>query len=335
MFRSAIIGLGDIANNHLAVLRANPAIELAAACDLNPALAGVAAGTRFYTDYHEMLVREKLDCVHICLPHFLHYPVAREAAERGIHVFCEKPPALNLEETLAFAALEADHPELSIGICLQNRRNESFETLMAVIAGGSLGKVLGIKALVTWSRSREYYSAKPWRARMATAGGGVMHNQSIHTLDLMQLIGGEIAGIRGSIANLLDYEGLEVEDTASARIRFRNGACGLFFATNANSKNDNVEIIVTLEKGELALQNNILYQSAGGRREPLAEDAKLPGTKFYYGISHKKLIDQFYAGLATGSQDYVHVRDAVTSMRMIDAIRRSSAGGQEIVFLPD
>ena len=332
MFKSAIIGLGDIAGNHLAALRACPNVELAAACDIDPAKAGVAGNVPFFTDYRQMLAQVKPDCVHICLPHYLHYPVARVAVEAGAHVFCEKPLALDLAEAEAFMALEAGHPELKIGICLQNRRNESFETLQSIIAGGRLGRVLGVKGLVAWYRSPEYYSSKPWRMKMATAGGGVMPNQSIHTMDLLQLIGGEIAGIRGSIANLLDYEGLEVEDTASARIRFRNGAVGLFFATNANSKNDSVEIVVTLEKGELAIRDSILYEMAAGSQTVLAEDARVPGTKFYFGASHTKLIGQFYECLATGSQDYIHVRDAAVSMRMIDAIRRSSAEQREIEF---
>ncbi|HBP38347.1 MAG TPA: gfo/Idh/MocA family oxidoreductase [Clostridiales bacterium] len=332
MFKAAIIGLGDISDTHIRALQVNPAVELIAACDINPARAEAAAGARFFTDYQKMLDQVRLDCVHICLPHYLHYPVAREAAARGIHIFCEKPPALDWRETQAFLALEAAHPDLKIGICLQNRRNNSFETLLSIVGSGRLGAVCGIKGLVAWYRSREYYTEKPWRGKLATAGGGLLPNQTIHTLDQMQLIGGPIAGIRGIMANLLDYEGLEVEDTVCARIHFRSGASGMFMATNANNRNDSVEISVILGKGELTIQGSVLYQTVDGCRQPIAEDNRLSGAKFYYGTSHEKLIGQFYDCLAEDRQDYIHVRDAAVSMRMIDAIRHSSAAGQEICF---
>ena len=91
---------------------------------------------------------------------------------------------------------------------------------------------------------------KPWRGTMERAGGGVMINQAIHTLDLMQLVGGEVETVRGSISNLYDY-GYDVEDTAVANIKFENGATGLFFATVTNASNSSVEFQVILEKGKL------------------------------------------------------------------------------------
>ena len=58
--------------------------------------------------------------VHVCLPHYLHYPVSKYVAEHGVNVFCEKPVALNTAQAKEFAALETAHPEVHIGICLQN-----------------------------------------------------------------------------------------------------------------------------------------------------------------------------------------------------------------------
>ena len=66
------------------------------------------------------------------------------------------------------------------------------------------------------------------------------------------------------------------------------------------------------------------------RRKRIVEDAKLPGTKFYYGASHTKLINQFYSCIENNTQDYVHAKDALTSIQIIDAIRKSSELKQEI-----
>ena len=201
---------------------------------------------------------------------------------------------------------------------------------MDIVASGQMGQVTGIRGFVPWYRDQSYYKSKPWRMRMSTAGGGVMINQSIHTMDLMQLIGGELESIRGTIGNLLDYEGLEVEDTVSARLQFKSGVKGLFFASIANSRNDSVDIEVTMDKGDLHLRDGCLFRQLDGELEKLAEDDRLPGTKFYFGASHGKIISQFYQCLEKDSQEYVHARDAVVSMQMIDAIRRSSESGATV-----
>lgn len=211
-----------------------------------------------------------------------------------------------------------------MGICLQNRVNESVEKLKALIDSGEYGRVLGVKGIVPWARTKEYYDVKPWRGKWKTAGGGCMINQSVHTLDLMYYLAGPVAGLRASVSQLLDY-GIEVEDTVSACLTFENGARGLFMATNANYKNQSVQISLQTEKAEFIIDDNVLCQiGEDGIRRALAEDARLPGSKFYYGASHGKLINGFYRALEEGTEDYIHVKDALMSIRLIDAIHQSS-----------
>ncbi|MBI0580233.1 Gfo/Idh/MocA family oxidoreductase [Neobacillus cucumis] len=321
MLKAVVIGLGDISKIHIPAIQANPEVELVAVCDIDEALKDSVPGVNFYSDYRVMLEKEKIDCVHICLPHYLHYPATKACVEKGIHVFQEKPLSLNYEEGVALEALEENNKNIKICVCFQNRYNETFEMLQELVDSGEYGKVIGIKGLVAWFRPKDYYNVKPWRGKMKEAGGGVMINQSIHTLDLMQLLGGELESIRGSIDQLLDY-GIEVEDTANAHIKFTNGATGLFFATNTNAENSSVELEVILEKEKFTIKDSILTR--GQYKEVLMEDTKMPGSKFYYGASHMKLINQFYSCIANDTQDYVHVKDALTSMKMIDAIRKSS-----------
>lgn len=248
----------------------------------------------------------------------------------GAHVFCEKPVALHTSQAEEFAAFEAAHPEVHIGICLQNRLNESIEMLKELLDSGRYGAITGMKGIVPWSRPKSYYDVKPWRGTWEYAGGGCMINQSVHTLDLLYYLGGPVLSVRASVSQLLDY-GIEVEDTVSARLTFANGAQGLFLATNANYKNEGVQISVQTEKAEFSIIDNILYRMDGdGSKERLAEDARLPGTKFYYGASHQKLIAKFYQAVEQDTQNYIHVKDAVMSVRLIDAIQESGRTGQQI-----
>ncbi|OAB40177.1 Gfo/Idh/MocA family protein [Paenibacillus antarcticus] len=324
MIKTAVIGLGDISNIHIPAIQSNPNVKLVAVCDRDETLRDNLPGVSFYTDLHDMLEQETLDCVHICLPHYLHLPATIACVEKGVHVFLEKPLALNADEGLTLVKLEEDYKEVKICVCLQNRFNDTFIKIQEIVQSKQYGDIVGIKGLVTWSRPQAYYDDKPWRGRMKYAGGGVMINQSIHTLDLMQLLGGEIETIRGSIDNLLDYD-IEVEDTATAHIQFVNGAKGLYYATIANTGNSSVELQVLFENGELTIKDSILTRlNVRGEKEELIEDTKLLGTKSYYGASHVRLIDQFYSCIATNAQDYVHVKDALIAMKMIDTIRKSS-----------
>ncbi|MDO5146964.1 MAG: Gfo/Idh/MocA family oxidoreductase [Eubacteriales bacterium] len=328
MKKAAVIGLGDVSSIHLSAIAANEEISLCAVCDIDSAARERAPkGVPFYTDFKEMIEKERPDCVHICLPHYLHYPVAAKAADMGVHVFCEKPVALNQKEAEAFVRVEKEHPALQIGICLQNRLNETTEALKERIDSRAYGKVTGIRGIVPWFRPREYYETKPWRGKWKTAGGGCMINQSIHTLDLMYYLAGPVTRLRASVSQMLDY-GIEVEDTVTASLAFENGARGLFYATNANFKNEAVQLAVEMESGCFIMRNNVLYQrKEDGTEAKIVEDRKLPGTKFYYGASHEKLIRRFYHSLETGDGNYIRVEDAVMSIRLIDAIQNSGRFG--------
>lgn len=331
MKTAAVIGLGDISAIHIAAIQANPEIQLTAVCDIDKsAKARAPKGIPFYQDHRQMIEDVKPDVVHICLPHYLHVPVSEEAAAMGAHVFCEKPVALHASQAEEFAAFEAAHPEVHMGICLQNRLNESIEMLKELLDSGRYGAITGMKGIVPWSRPKSYYDVKPWRGTWKYAGGGCMINQSVHTLDLLYHLGGPVLSVRASVSQLLDY-GIEVEDTVSARLTFASGAQGLFLATNANYKNESVQISIQTEKAEFSIIDNILYRmDEDGSKECLAEDAKLPGTKFYYGASHQKLIAKFYQAVEQDTQDYIHVKDAVMSVRLIDAIQESGRTGQAV-----
>lgn len=325
MMKGAIIGFGTISAVHMDALATNPGMELVAICDINPDLAAKCPeNVTFYTDYHQMVQEVKPDVVHICLPHYLHYPVAKELVEMGCNVFCEKPIALNSTEAEKFCQLEKNHPEVKIGVCLQNRMNETTEELKRIIDSGEYGKVVGLRGFVPWRRGKEYYDAQPWRGKWKTAGGGSMINQSLHTLDLLYFLGGDISRLHAVVGQTNEY-GVEVEGDVIARLEYANGANGLFFATNNNWTNESVQIRVALEKGVFHIEDNTLYKvNPDSSREVIVKAPKLEGIKFYYGASHARLIARFYKAVAENSQDYIHISDGAMIIRLMDSIFRSA-----------
>jgi predicted dehydrogenase len=183
---------------------------------------------------------------------------------------------------------------------------------------------------VPWFRGKAYYDEQPWRGQLETAGGGCMINQSVHTLDLLYYLCGDIDAIHGSVNQLADY-GIEVEDTVAARLHFANGANGVFFATNCDYTNESVQIKVACEKASFLIEDDALFRiDADGVRTKLCENEKLPGAKFYFGASHGILIDKFYRAIENNTDDYIHVRDAEMSIRLIDAIHASSKAGHPV-----
>ena len=332
MINSAVIGLGGISKVHISSITSLSNVKLVAVCDNDiEKKASAPEGAVFYTDYEELLRKEKIDIVHICLPHFLHYPVAKKAAEAGVNIFAEKPLAMNAKEGGEYCKLENAH-NVKICLCFQNRLNDTSQTLYNLLRKGEYGKITGVRGSVAWYRPKEYYEAGPWRSLMAEAGGGCMINQAIHTMDLMQYFAGSpIVSVKGSIGQVLDY-GIEVEDTATGRINFENGALGLFTASVANYTDENVELSVRCEKADFVLRAKKLFIVKEGIEELLVEDSSMFAGKQVYGPSHIRLIEQFYKAVETGGTDYIHPEEGMPSLMMIDAIRESSATGKAVYF---
>ena len=330
MMKAAIVGFGTISIVHIDAIASNPGMELVAICDINEELtAKVPAGVKFYTDYKKMCEEVKPDVVHNLLPHYLHYPVTKELVEMGFNVFCEKPIALNTKEAEQFCALEKAHSEVKIGVCLQNRMNETTEALKAIIDSGEYGKIVGIRGFVPWRRGKEYYDAQPWRGKWKYAGGGSMINQSLHTLDLLYFLGGDIARLHAVVGQTNEYPEVEVEGDIIARLEFANGANGLFFATNNNWTNESVQIRVAMEKGIFHIEDNTLFKiEADSSRTVICKAPKLEGIKFYYGASHTRLVARFYEAVKNNTDDYIHISEGAMIVRLMDSIFRSSNTGR-------
>lgn len=317
--KSAIVGCGGIAQVHARALRDIPEAELTAAADIRPerseALCKEYGGTA-YPSLEEMLDREEIQVLHICTPHYLHLPMAKEAARRGIHVFTEKPPVMDRAGWQDFQTLS--QAPVRVGICFQNRYNPSVKRCREILASGKAGKILGARAFVTWKREAPYYTESGWRGTLATEGGGVLINQSIHTLDLMsQFLGrGQVLG--ASLDNRHLRGVVQVEDVLEAAIDFQ-GARGLFYATTAYCTDAPILLELVCEHMTLRIEGEVLTQTMedGSRTQ---EDLTLRGTvpgKEYWGSSHHRCIEDFYRCIGEDRafpNDIPGVRDTVELM---------------------
>ncbi|KNC94294.1 Gfo/Idh/MocA family protein [Trabulsiella odontotermitis] len=324
---AAIIGCGAIHRHHVDALRQLPDVELRA-------IAGVDApkgerlaqeyGCRFYRDYREMLQARDIHVVHICTPHYLHKPMIIAALAAGKQVFSEKPVAMNGGDiTEIRRAVQCATGRL--GVCYQNRFNPTSQATETLLAAGTLGEMLSIKAVLTWSRSDAYYRDSNWRGRFATEGGSLLINQAIHTLDLMQWFGGGVKRLKGIVDNAMLTDATEAEDSAMATFEFHNGARGLFYASNTHTCDSPLLLEIHCQHGTLRLQDNILWLFTRDGQRELARDTTPDGNKGYWGTGHQQAIAHFYHALRYSTADGVMDIDAAArSLHLVEAIYRSS-----------
>lgn len=319
--KTAVVGCGNVSARHLETVSDNDKCVLVAVCDIVYEKADKKAemyGVRAFYDFDEMLENCDFDVLHICTPHYLHAPMAIKAMNRGIHVLCEKPLAVTYEDALKMCEC-AEKNNVYLGTCFQNRYNESSRFIKNLLDGGEMGKITGIKGIVTWDRDEKYYS-DDWHGTLDKEGGGVVINQSIHTLDLMQwLVGSEVIDIKSSISQKRLAGIVETEDTADALITFESGCQALFYATLCYNGNSPVFVEILCEKGKIVMYDDLAVLKKGEQKQVVTfEHGK--GDKAYWGNSHGRLVDDFYKSIVANSDFEVSCRSGIKAVRMVDSI---------------
>ena len=313
--RTAIVGCGNIAQVHEKVLEEIDACEVIACVDVIPEKAAALAsqcGARAYFDMLGMLTAERPDVVHLCTPHALHVPQALMAADAGAAVFMEKPAAVSRTQ---WAQLREKARQTPVGICFQNRYNPNVIRAGEILREGSLGKVLGVRAFLTWQRDGGYYR-DGWHGRWECEGGGTLMNQAIHTLDLMIRFLGEPDGLRAAMMNHHLQEEITEEDTVCLYLTSGERR-GLLYATGAGYRDDPVMLEIGTEKGSLRLEEDILEIRTGEKTERICcgEDARLG--KSAWGAGHRRCIADFYRALTEGEPVPIDPESCAATMETV------------------
>jgi len=329
---TAIIGCGAIFENHAGVVAGLDTSRLYAVCDIDKDKAEKAAqrfGCHCFTDYREMLDDENIDVVHICTPHYLHAPMAIDAMRRGKHVLTEKPMSVGVEQALEMISV-SNETGRALGVCFQNRYNSTSLRIKEILLSGNAGRILGAKAIVTWNRKAPYYTGSSWRGSREKEGGGVLINQAIHTLDLIQWFMGEADSIKAHVDTRLLDGIIEVEDTADATITFKNGSSCVFFATNNYMADSPIEIEIICEKAVVSLKEKLTVTYSDGTVEQVSEIDTASGDKAYWGCSHRHLIRDFHEKLQEGKEFQLTGEQGIKSIEIVEAIYRSSETGMRV-----
>lgn len=216
--RVGVIGLG-IGKRHLQSYAAMPGVTIAAVADLDPARRQAAQeqyGCAAYADGQTLLSEQSLDAVSICTPPASHRALTRLAAERRIHVLCEKPMAPNLAD--CDAMIESCHRANVVLMVAQKKRFHPLVQRLKRNTEGVLGPIRW--AVVKYALGRV---GMDWFWDELDGGGPIQEN-SVHAVDTLRYLMGEVETVMATGGNLFNPERSPQVDTAAVALRFRNGA---------------------------------------------------------------------------------------------------------------
>jgi len=243
--KTALVGCGKVGHLHAAALRDLPESEFVAACSRTPEKAKVFAEkyrVAPFNDVHEMIATTGAEAIFVCTQHPEHAGPTIAAAQMGVHALVEKPLASSLTDCDAMLSASRENNTL-LGTVCQRRFYPPAQRIRRAIDDGKIGKpVLGTATMFGW-RDETYYKSDPWRGSWKHEGGGVLVNQAPHQLDMLIWFMGEIEEVFGLWANV-NHPYIEVEDTAVAVVRFKNGALGNIIVSNSQNPAINCRVSV-------------------------------------------------------------------------------------------
>lgn len=350
--KMGLVGLGNIGQTHFEILAELKQIELVGVCDFDKKraddFAAKAKTTPFY-NHIDLFDQSGLEAVMIAVPHYHHPTIAIDAFERGLHVLCEKPLAVHVNEARrtieAYKAAKQDHPGLVFAMMFQERTLPFHKKIKEILDDGELGRIMRATWINTaWFRSQAYYESGDWRATWAGEGGGILTNQCPHNLDFYQWVFGVPNRISGH-AHIGKYHNIEVEDEVTAYFEHENGMVGHFIVTTAESPGTNrLEIVgengrILFENGRMFLYRNPisvlkhLKETNGSftNLEPVEEEVLVDQNQ---PTGHKFVTENFISSVLTGDDNLIaHGTEGIKSITIANGIMLSSFTGS-IVDVP-
>lgn len=319
--RVGIAGYGVVGNRRRQFIDLNPLLKTVAVCDKNFKESGIMPdGVRYFPNYLKLL-EEPLDILFVSLPNYLAAEVTIAGLEKGLHVFCEKPPGRDIGDIKNVIETEKKHPKLVLKYGFNHRYHDSVRDALKIIRSGKLGEIINIRGV--YGKSKIIPFSGGWRAERKYAGGGILLDQGIHMVDLMRLFCGEFEEVKSYISN--SYWNHDVEDNAYALMRDKKGRIAILHSS-ATQWQHRFHLDISLTKGFVQL-SGILSGSKSygeekltvGRRDESDTGAFDEDTKTYIeDNSWRDEINEFADAIVNGTRiKSGNSTDALDTMKLV------------------
>lgn len=335
-----IIGTGVIAEMHAQAIGMVPEAYLVGVYDKIAERSEAFArkyGVKAYATFEELLADKAARAVTIATPTGFHGAVAIPAANAGKHILCEKPLDVTTEKADAIIGA-CEKNKVKLASVFQSRFLRNARTIKRAVDAGRFGKIVLAGAQIKWYRSNEYYASAGWRGTWALDGGGILMNQAIHTLDLLLYAVGDVKEVF-AYADTLTHK-IEVEDTAVATLRFKNGALGVIEASTSCAPGFPRRMEISGEKGSVVLEDDAIVrwkftdetpedqeiQRNGAAGEGVKGGASDP--KAINCEGHRRQIDDLVRAIQSDADPEMPGREGRRAVELICAIYESAKTGK-------
>lgn len=338
-----IVGCGMIADFHAKAIQDTQGLHVAGATSRNRSSAEKFAESfpcTIHDSVEAMVADPEIQMVAICTPSGAHREPAVVAAEAGKHVVVEKPLEITLERCDQIIRACSDH-KVVLSTIFPSRYHQASQTLKQAVGDGRFGTLTLGDAYVKWYRTQEYYDSGAWRGTWELDGGGALMNQAIHTVDLLLWLMGPVESVSAQTATLA-HDRIEVEDVATANLKFRNGALGVIQATTAAYPGMLKRIEIHGSQGTAVLEEEDL--KAWDFANPTSEDRQLlesltgktqtgggaadPKAIGHHG--HAAQYQDILRSIQKGTQPLIDGPEGRRSVELILAIYEAAKTGQRI-----
>lgn len=325
-----IIGTGNIARVHALALSTLPDISLRAVHDRSPER-GASFAAEFRCDHaaelDALLSRADIDAVCVTTPSGAHRDVVIAALRAGKHVLCEKPLELTTERIDAMLAAARESGRI-LATVFQLRLGAGAQRLHAALRRGAFGQLSLCSAYVKWWREPSYYEPASWRGT-AAMDGGVLMNQGIHAVDLLQWLVGSPTQVTARARTRL--HAIEMEDTVAALLEYPNGMLGVLEATTCAYPGLTLRLEITGSRGSAVLEDDRLATWKFAEPEAMATpetDAAIVGgssdPRAIGTTGHQRTITDFVGAVRCGHQPLLAGTDGRSAVSIIEAVYESA-----------
>ena len=335
--RVGLVGCGGMGHEHLKILARKPGVQIVGVCDHRPERAlrmGAEHQARAWTDYAAFLDEAAPNVVHICSPSGYHADQGIMAAERGVHILCEKPLDVDIQKVDRLIDL-CDRRGVRLGCIFQKRMSAAMRAVQKAIADGRMGAIISCGIYVKWWRPQEYYTKDTWKGTWML-DGGAFANQGIHSLDLMVWMAGPVEEVEYAHLDTVAHT-MEAEDFGIVVVRFASGARGTIEITTCCRPDLVTRLEIYGVNGSAAFDDaRVTHFGLDGRDmlPTLQDRGTLTGggsDPWAIDLSgHQAQIDDFYSALAEDRPPLVDGREARLSIDLLTKIYARARPGVKL-----
>lgn len=334
-----LLGCGRISGKHIEAITSleNCGVKLISVCDIVPEkLKSFSPTDDVYTSTNicDPKLLSGVDLVVIASESGLHYEHAKFFLQNNIDVLIEKPATLKLTDARELLALAASIGR-KIYVVKQNRFNSAVQFARAAVDSGKLGKLNIGTVRVRWCRTQKYYDQASWRGTWKM-DGGVITNQAIHHIDLLQYFLGPVRKVRAFDATY--GANIEAEDSLVSILEFGSGAIATVEATTA-VRPRNIEGSLSLigskgaiEIGGFAANEIVLYESSL-HDELVTKNVVLDqNTDDVYGSGHLQVYKEILNERTGNPSNAVDLQEALKSLEIVHMMYKSIEINSDVEF---